>query len=148
MAKRRLILDSGALSALADGEPRMMAWLYEATQNEMLVGIPAPVLAETLTGQASDARIHRVIPADDVVLETTAGIAREAGALRHRSHRCDATVDAIVIATAATCTGSIVMTSNPHDLQLLSSNVPDARLAVRSVNELPPRSDKETFVVR
>jgi predicted nucleic acid-binding protein len=143
MAKRRLILDSGALSALADGEPRMMAWLDEATENQLLVGIPAPVLAETLTGQPTDARIHRVIPGERSILDTTAGIARDAGALRHRSRRRDETVDAIVVATAARYPGSTVMTSDPDDLQILASNVPEARLSVRSVNELPPRSGKK-----
>ena len=121
----------------------MMAWLYEATENEMLVGIPAPVLAETVTGQPSDARIHRVIPTDEVVLETTAAIARDAGALRHRSRRREETVDAIVVATAATCPGSIVLTSDPDDLHALASTVPEADLAVRSVNALPRRSHKK-----
>ncbi len=143
MAKTRLILDSGALSALADGEPRMRAWAFAATKRNMLVGIPAPVLSETLTGQPTDARIHRVIPAGRAILDTTAAIARDAGALRHRSRRRDETVDAIVVATAARYPGSTVVTSDPDDLQILASNVPEARLSVRSVNELPRRIDKK-----
>lgn len=135
MAEPRLILDSGALSALAEGDPRMIAWAYVATQRETLYGIPAPVLTETLSGRAADARVHRVIPAGDVVLDTTAAIARHAGVLRHRSRRQGVTVDAIVVATAAEYPGSIVMTSDPDDLRLLASYVPEARLAVRSVND-------------
>ena len=139
MAEPRLILDSGALSALAKGDTRMIAWAYIATQRQMLYGIPAPVLTETLSGQASDARVHRVISADDVILDTTVVIARNAGTLRHRSHRRDATVDAIVVSTAAEHPGSIVMTSDPDDLQMLASYVPDARLTVCSVNDSPRR---------
>jgi len=142
MAARRLILDSGALSALAKGEPRMIAWAYLATQRQMLYGIPAPVLTETLTGQPADARVHRVIPAGDVVLDTTAAVAREAGRLRYRSRRRNVTVDAIVVATAAEYPGSIVMTSDPDDLQQLANDVPDAHLAIRSVNDTPRRSNR------
>lgn len=120
----------------------MIAWAYRATQRQMLYGIPAPVLTETLTGERADARIHRVIPANDVVLDTTAEIARRAGTLRHRSGRSDLTIDAIVVATAANHPGSIVMTSDPDDLKMLASLLPPAHLAIRSVNEGPPAASR------
>ena len=49
MAQGRLILDSGALSALAEGDPRMRAWVTIATKKHMLLGIPAPVLRSPAT---------------------------------------------------------------------------------------------------
>jgi len=134
MAGRRLILDSGALSALAAGEPRLVAWVYRATERQMRIGIPAPVLAETLTGQPGDASVHRVLAGGNTVLDTTAGIAAEAGALRYRAARPDLTVDALIIATAADYPGSIVLTSDPDDLSRLAAESPRVKLRVRSIN--------------
>ena len=139
MADRRLILDSSALSALAQGDPRAIAWAYRATEHKMLYGIPAPVLAETLTGQPRDANIHRAIPSPELVLDTTMGIAGMAGSLRYRAKRPEKTIDAIVVATAAKHPGSIVLTGDPKDLTLLASFCSDARLAIRSVNMGPTR---------
>jgi predicted nucleic acid-binding protein len=131
----RLILDSGGLSALADGDPRAVAWVLRATQRGALIGIPAPVLAECITGQQRDAAVYRVIPSMDTVLPTTAEIARTAGALRYLTRLSHATVDAIIVATAVhQDPRSIILTSDPDDLQLLvdCSNV---GISVRSVNE-------------
>jgi predicted nucleic acid-binding protein len=134
MAAPRLILDSGALSALAVAEPRTIAWAYLATQRQMLYGIPAPVLAETLTGRPSDAAIHRVIPAQDIILDTTAAIARIAGVLRYKANRPDLTIDALVVATATQYRKSIILTSDPDNLTLLASHCPEAGLTIRGVN--------------
>jgi len=100
----------------------------------MLFGIPAPVLAETMTGRPQDARVHRVISTPNVVLDTTGAIARDAGAIRFRAQSLDKTIDALVIATAATLPESIVLTSNPHDLTHLASFRPEAQLHIRDVN--------------
>jgi predicted nucleic acid-binding protein len=134
MAGRRLILDSGALSALAEGEPRALAWAFRSTQRGLLLGIPAPVLAETLTGQPRDAQVHRVIPSCKTVLDTTADIAAGAGVLRYRAARSDLTIDAIVMATAVKYPGSILLTGDADDMNVLLAHTDDARLAVRSVN--------------
>jgi predicted nucleic acid-binding protein len=133
----RLILDSGGLSSLAAGERRAIAWVYRATQSQMLLGIPAPVLAETLTGQKRDAPVHRVIRAHHTVLDTTESIATMAGGLSYRAARPEMTIDAIVVATAAKFPHSIVLTSDPDDLTLLASYCPEAGLAKRSVKSRP-----------
>jgi len=134
MAGTRLILDSGGLSALANGNRRAIAWAYRATQRGMLFGIPAPVLAETLTGHARDAKIHRVISSPALIIETTADIARTAGVIRFRAKAPDKTVDALVIASAAVHPQSIVLTSDPKDLARLASFLSDAKLSIRDVN--------------
>ena len=133
MARPRLILDSGALSALAKGDARVVAWLYRATQRQMMVGIPAPVLAETLTGQPRDAAVYRVLEKDKAVLPTTADIAAHAGSLRHRAARPDLTVDAMIVATAAKHPRSIVLTGDMADMSLLAGLCDGAELAIRSV---------------
>jgi hypothetical protein len=71
VADRRLILDSGALSELAAGDERTLAWLYRSTEEQIALGIPAPVVAETFTGGPTDARLHRAIPSPSFILDTT-----------------------------------------------------------------------------
>jgi predicted nucleic acid-binding protein len=141
MADARLILDSGALSAYAIGDERMCAWVYVATRKDVLIGVPAPVLAETLSGQPRDAAVLRLVQLENV-MPTTAAIARVAGRLRHQSGKRDSTIDAIVVATAAECRGSVIITSDTGDITAIASCVPEARLAIRDVNtpELPPRT--------
>lgn len=139
MAGAKLILDSGGLSAIAAGEPRALAWAHRATQRGLLYGIPAPVLAETFTGQSRDAKIHRVISSDAQILKTTAEIGKDAGVIRYRAKTPNKTIDALVVATAAEHPGSIVLTSDPDDLTLLANNRLDAGLHIRDVNTPAPR---------
>jgi predicted nucleic acid-binding protein len=140
MADSRLILDSGGLSALAEGEPRALAWALLATEREMLLGIPAPVLAETLTGQPRDAKIYRAIPSPDLILDTTGEIAKDASALRYAAKQPEKTIDALVVATAVRYPHSILLTSDPDDLRLLASYRSASALNIRSVNSLPRKT--------
>jgi predicted nucleic acid-binding protein len=133
VAAKRLILDGGALAALGAGDPRACHWAYVATLRGILLGIPAPVLAETLDGGAGDAAIGAAIPSHDAVLPTTREIAEEAGALRARSKRDDATVDALVIATALQHPGSLVLTTDPKELRLLAALRPEAAIAIAGI---------------
>ncbi len=135
MADPRLILDSGGLSALADGEPRAVALFKRATRQKLQVGIPAPVLAETITGQPRDALLHRFIRSPGAIIDTTSEIAREAGVLRYRARLPEKTIDALVVATAARYPGSIVLTSDVRDLTTFASHRHDAALSIRSVND-------------
>jgi len=134
VAGARLILDSGALSALAAGEPRAIAWAFRATQHGMLYGVPAPVLAETLTGQPRDATIHRVLSDPALIIDTTEALARDAGVIRYRARAPEKTIDALVVASAAVFPNSIVLTSDPKDLTQLARYRADAGLAIRDVN--------------
>ena len=133
----RLILDSGGLTALANAEPRALAWAYRATQQGMLYGVPVPVLAETITGRPQDAKLYRVLSSADLFIETTAEIARAAGVMRFRAKAPEKTVDALVVASAAHYPRSILLTSDPVDLTLLANQVPDTGLVIRSVNSAP-----------
>lgn len=132
---RRLILDSGAVSAIAQGDRRALVWAKLALLHGVLINIPAPVLAETLTGRSTDAIVHRAFDIPECVLETTAEIAKEAGSLRFRAHS-NQTIDAIVVATAARHPKSIILTSDVDDLQRFVDERPDAGLAVRSIDTM------------
>ena len=114
----RLILDSGGISAIADGSGVARAALERARREGWLVAIPAPVLTEVHTGRRDHARIDRVINAVDMLIETTPGRAKQAGELRSRSGVLDV-VDAIVVAEAVAMPPALVMTSDPDDIRAL-----------------------------
>jgi predicted nucleic acid-binding protein len=59
----RLILDSGAVFALAAGQPRARQVVERALRERTLLVIPAVVIAETTRGTARDARVNRVLSA-------------------------------------------------------------------------------------
>jgi len=61
---RRLILDSGAISALAELEPRARAILRMAREQKMRVSTPAVTVAETTRGSGPrDAKVSHPRPA-------------------------------------------------------------------------------------
>jgi predicted nucleic acid-binding protein len=85
------------------------------------VRIPVAVLAETLRGGPSDAAVHRVRNAVDV-LATTESTGRLAGALLGRSGGTN-TVDALVAAEAILAAAD-VLTSDVGDLRELLAGHP------------------------
>ena len=111
----RLVLDSGGVSAIADGNAIARAALDRARSEGWLVVIPAPVLVEVHTGRGDHARIDRVVNAVDMLLSTTPDIARRAGELRSTSGVSDV-VDAIVVAEAVAARPALILTSDPDDI--------------------------------
>ncbi len=114
-APERLILDSGAVIALARNDPRARAVLTAAWEIGADVSIPAIVLAETVRGAADDAPVNRVIEAVGRVLPVDEPIGRTAGSLLAASGT-NATVDAVVVASALAVGGAVVLTGDPDDL--------------------------------
>src|SRR5919201_1766930 len=92
----RLILDSGAIIALAAGNERARCFVQRAVRERILAVIPAVVIAETTRGGARDAAVNRVIKAVDEVALVTEAVAREAGRLLARARVANATIDALV----------------------------------------------------
>lgn len=120
---RVLILDTEAVSALAEKRKGMAERLAAAQQADHRVLIPAVVLAEVATGAPSDASIWHVL-GKIPTLDLPQGVAMRAGALRSRAERVrhekrDLTVDAIVAATAVELAPSVVITADRSDLELL-----------------------------
>lgn len=120
---RVLILDSEAVSALAEKRKGMAERLAAAQQADHRVLIPAVVLAEVATGTPTDAAIWHVLGRIPT-LDLPQGVAMRAGALRAsaekvRRKKRDLTVDAIVAATAVELAPSVVITADEPDLQLL-----------------------------
>lgn len=120
---RVLILDSEAVSALAEKRQGMAERLTAAQQADHRVLIPAVVLAEVATGAPTDAAIWHVLRRIPT-LDLPEGVAMRAGALRARAERVrrkkrDLTVDAIVAATAVELAPSVVLTADKADLEVL-----------------------------
>ena len=118
-----MILDSEAVSALAEQRKGMAERLAAAQQADHRVLMPTVVLTEVATGAPTDAAIWHVmgrIP----TLDLPQGVAMRAGALRARAERVrrkkrDLTLDAIVAATAVELAPSVVITADKSDLELL-----------------------------
>ena len=62
-ASQRLILDSGAVIALARGDQRARAFLARVLELGEPVEVPVVVVAETIRGGPRDAPVHRVLKA-------------------------------------------------------------------------------------
>lgn len=120
---RVVILDSEAVSALAEQRKGMAERLAAAQQADHRVLLPTVVLAEVATGAPGDAAVWHVLGRIPT-LDLPQGVAMRAGALRARAEsvrrkKRDLTVDAIVAATAVELAPSVVLTGDSSDLQLL-----------------------------
>lgn len=120
----RLILDSGAVLALAKLDRRARAALTAAWENGAEVIVPAVVLAETVRGNGPrDAPANRVLKAIGNVSPAGEDRARIAGALLGRTGS-SATVDALVVAEAVHRRGGVVLTGDVDDLRRLAAEHP------------------------
>jgi predicted nucleic acid-binding protein len=115
----RLILDSGAVVALARRDATTRAYLERALNQGDLVVIPAVVLAETTRGGAKDAPVNQVIRAVNEITPVTELTARQAGRLLGNTSRRGLTVDALVAAEATAGGPAVVLTSDTKDMSEL-----------------------------
>ena len=124
----RLLLDSGAIIALAAGSERARRFLQRAARERILAVIPAVVIAETTRGGPRDARVNRVIKAVDEVAPITEAVAREAGRLLATTRLANATIDALVVATAARREPTIILTGDVDDIRALAAGYRHVRV--------------------
>jgi predicted nucleic acid-binding protein len=115
-----LVLDSGAVSALALDRPRLKA-LRKYGQWPPIV--PAAVLVESLTGDHRlDFHANRLLRLCEI-LPVTETLARHAAVLRSASRRKGiSVVDAVVVATADHVGGAVILTGDPVDLAALAAH--------------------------
>ncbi|RIK04941.1 MAG: hypothetical protein DCC49_13040 [Acidobacteria bacterium] len=105
----RLILDAGAVIALARNDQRARAYLQRAVELGAEVRIPVVVLAETHRGRAQDAPVHRIIKAVGNTMPTPVEVGVVAGRILGETRRSD-TVDALVVAEAIVAGGGRILT--------------------------------------
>ena len=116
--KPRLVLDAGAILALARGAPAARAKLKRAARECYVVIVPTPVVAQVHRGGRTKAAMDRALRAVDIYAPTSVETARHAGELLARAGMADA-VDAIVVAEALAGSRSTILTSDPEDLSCL-----------------------------
>jgi predicted nucleic acid-binding protein len=114
----RLILDAGALIALARGDARALSFLEAVLDSDSELQVPTPVVAQVHRPGHDHARMDRVLIAIDRFVPTTIDVARRAGELLGRSGRSDA-IDAIVAAEALSRTPAAIWTSDPAAMTAL-----------------------------
>jgi predicted nucleic acid-binding protein len=125
----RLILDSGAVLALAAGQPRARQVVERALRERTLLVIPAVVIAETTRGGARDARVNRVLKAVQDIAPVTESVAREAGRLLAAAKVGNATVDALIVAEAVLHGPALILTGDLADIGALAVNLPRVRVS-------------------
>lgn len=129
----RLILDSGAVIALAAGDITMRAHLRVARDQGVLILVPAVVIAETTRGASSDAPVNRALKLVGEIAPITDAVARLAGQLlrqlgTNRSAHAPPTIDALVVAVAIHRGGGTLLTGDPADLRTLAVNHPEVQV--------------------
>jgi predicted nucleic acid-binding protein len=119
-APERLILDSGAVIALARADPRARAFLARALELGAPVEIPVVVVAETIRGGPRDAPVHRILKAIGSIPEARESHGRTAGRLLGAA-RSAHTIDALVVAHAVEGGGAHILTGDREDLERLAA---------------------------
>lgn len=117
---RSLVLDSGAIIALARDDPAARAILSVAVRRGVPVHVPAVVVTETIRGTRRDAPVNRILAAVDDVIAADERLARAAGSLVGSTGSDAGAADALVVATAAAAGGGVLLTSDPTDLARLA----------------------------
>ena len=134
---RRLILDSGAIIALARDEATTRAYVALALRDGAPVIVPAPVITETTRGTNADAAVNRVLRqvlgAAGAAAPIDERVARLAGRLLRRlgdtyTGHAPPTIDALIVAVAAARGGGTLLTSDPDDLNALAGDHPEIRV--------------------
>jgi len=122
LGRERVVLDSGALSAIADRRGRVFQYLRRAIEEGAEIAIPTVVIAESTTGTPRDSTVNQFLREFDLtIIPVTESIARSAGSLRFSAGRPTAdTIDAIVVAIGDLSNRSIILTGDVGDLQTLS----------------------------
>lgn len=126
-APRRLILDSGAVIALARRDQRALAFVARALELNVQVEIPVAVVAETVRDGPRDAPVNQVLKAVGLVPTAREVHGRIAGELLGRASST-ATVDALVVAHAVEAGGAHVFTGDREDLAGLGASHPEVRI--------------------
>ena len=123
-ASERLILDSGAVIALARDDQRVRGYIRVAVEQQVPIEVPVVVVAETVRGQRKDARVNWVLRTVGTVPDATEDVGRTAGRLLGET-KSSATVDAMVVAQAVHAGGARILTGDVEDLERLAARHPE-----------------------
>ena len=126
-----IVFDSGAIDQVVTNK-EFRAVVGDLLRSGWTPIIPAPVLAETITGRATDAAANQAIGRIGTTA-TDEPLARHAGALRYGAartsgRRSPSGIDAIVAAHAADVGVGVVFTTDAGDLRRLLAGSPRVRV--------------------
>lgn len=124
----RLILDSGAVIALAARDAAARRFVERAVLQGTLVVAPAVVVAETTRAGPRDAAVNRVLKAVDEITPVTETTARLAGRLLAASGLSNATIDALIVAEAVLGDSAILLTGDVGDISALAAGHPQVHV--------------------
>jgi predicted nucleic acid-binding protein len=120
-----LVLDSGAVIALARGDASVRRYLDITADAELEIFVSPVVVAETVRRRGPrDASVNRVLNEVDAVPPVTEQTGRIAGELLGRAES-GATIDALVVAQTVELGGARILTSDPGDIQALAGGEAD-----------------------
>jgi predicted nucleic acid-binding protein len=123
----RLILDSGAVIALARGDARARAFLLQAVELGVPIEVPVVVIAETVRGGPRDAAVNRALNEIGAIPDARELHGRIAGALLGAA-RSTETGDALVVAQAVAAGRARILTGDREDIQRLAARHPRVRI--------------------
>jgi predicted nucleic acid-binding protein len=124
-----VVLDADGVSKAAAADRQIHAMLVAARNRDARVVVSAVTLAEVLRGTPRDAATYRVLTRI-VELPVTPEIGRAAGGLLGSTGLPEATVDAVVAATALRQSGPVLLiTSDPSDMAKLTASRSDIAVA-------------------
>lgn len=129
-ASSALILDSGAVLALARGDVRARAFIQRARELGAEVVVPVVVVGETTRGSGPrDATVNRVLKAVGEIPAAVEQTGRTAGALLAAAGSAE-TVDAFVVAEAVLRQVAQILTGDPDDLRPLADGHAGVRISL------------------
>lgn len=131
MSEPVIVLDSGAIEQVVANK-EFRAVLDDLVRSGWTPIIPTLVLAEAITGRATDAPANQAIGRVGTTI-TDEPLARHAGALRYSAgkaarRRPPSAIDSIVAAHAADAGAGVVFTTDPGDLRRLLGSSPRVRV--------------------
>lgn len=114
--------------AWSRGSQRVRHLVQRAVTARVLVLIPTPVIAETTRDDARDAPLNRAITSVGALVPVTEVIAREAVRLLAAVSLTQATVDALIVATAMAREPTIILTGDVEHIGALASGYTHVRV--------------------
>jgi hypothetical protein len=134
------VIDSGVLGALADNDSLVWEFVSKLAARGHMLHIPSVVLAECLTGTPSDHGYRVVIKqigeAEPILSPVFPADGELAGKIRYRSGLPHATVDALIVAVAASSPPCLILTGDSDDIEPLASAT-GKDIRVKLIRDMP-----------
>jgi predicted nucleic acid-binding protein len=129
-----LLLDSEALSAVANGPPerrdRVRALVGEMRKRELSVSTVSVILAEVVRGRAADAAVFGALRRERVLVHAvdTRTAVRTGRLLGRAARGSEHAIDAFLVAVADLAGGAVIATVDVDDLELFAQHAKNVKV--------------------